>query len=423
MPSSSRAMALFAFMSLLLFWPVGASPAAKPQVTPLARLDERANGANIIGFSSSGTGWRTRSCNNGFFSSSGTLGNCCVSASCTYITACRSSYLYYAGGKSAFCGSTGICGTGLVLKTVGDLSPLSVFNCESDWRVTATLSASSTTSNGPSTVTSVRTTALTSTVTNSVTQAVAAASVGASSPTVQLTSVATTSDVTTASPVTLTVTNSQGQATTQVTVINAVASTISSSSSTASVLPLHNNASSSSNTGAIAGGVVGGAAVIALAALGIFFLLRRKSNQAPATAPANSDPGYFAPTVGGQQPNDGQPPPFSQVEYMNNPPAMAHNGYQSSPAPTYGAYAPPMEVVGQRHQQDYKYLPQQDAKVDGQKGVETSIAPTGPLTPQPQEVDGSLVAPPSSMLHTGQGPQEVYGSPVIAPVEMPAHAR
>lgn len=107
---------------------------------------------------------------------------------------------------------------------------------------------------------------------------------------------------------------------------------------------------------------------------------------------------------------------------MNNPPAMAQNGYPQHQA--YGTYAPPMGMAGQ--QQDYKHVPQQDVKGDGQRGVETHVVPTGPLTPmaQPQEVYGSPVPPPSSMSQlAGSGPQEVYGSPVVHPVEMPAHGR
>jgi hypothetical protein len=99
---------------------------------------------------------------------------------------------------------------------------------------------------------------------------------------------------------------------------------------------------------------------------------------------------------------------------------MAQNGmppYQQNQA--YGAYAPPMGVAGQQ-QQDYKVMPQQDYKGDGQRGmVETNVVPVGPLTPMAppqgvQEVYGSPVP---------QGAQEVYGSPVSHPVEMPAHGR
>ncbi|TLD20125.1 hypothetical protein E2P81_ATG09195 [Venturia nashicola] len=411
MSSLMRSMAMLALLPTLIFDSVAASPASQPQLTPLAHLEERANGANIIGFSSSGTGLRTRSCDNGFFSSSGTLGNCCASASCTYITACRSSYLFYAGGGSASCRSAGVCGTGLVLKTVGDSSPLSVFNCESNWRVTATLSTSSTSSDEPSTVTSIRTTGTTATVISSVTQVAAVASISVTSSVAQLTSTATSSSEASVTPVTLTVTNSQGQQTTQVTLLAAGASGIPSSSSTATVVPLHNNSSSSSNTGPIAGGVVGGIAVIVLAALGIFFL-RRKSKQASAPAPANHDAAYFAPAAGGQQSNESR---FSQIEFMNNPPAMAQSDYQQNQA--YSAYAPPIVPVAQQSQQDYKYAPQQD--------VETTVVPAGPLTPMahPQEVYGSPVPPPGSMPYPVSGPQEVYGSPVFHPVEMPAHAR
>ncbi|KAE9961897.1 hypothetical protein BLS_001181 [Venturia inaequalis] len=371
--------ALLALVPAFLSSPVAASPAAQPQVTPLAQLEARANGANIIGYSSSGTGLRTRSCNNGFFSSSGTLGNCCASASCAYITACRSSYVFYAGGSSAFCGSTGSCGTGVVLKTVGDSSPLSVFNCDSNWRVTATLSASSTSSDRPTTVTSVRTTGTTATVISSITQAAAAAIVSVTSATAQLSSSALSLSASSQTPVTLTVTSP------------------------------------------IAGGIVGGIALIALAALGIFFLLRRKSKQVPTAVPVNNNPEYFAPTAGSQQMNDGQPPRFSQVEYMNNPPAMAQTGYPQNQA--YAAYVPPIAMAG-KHQQDYKYVPQQDIK-DGQRGVETNVVPSGPLTPMehPQEVYGSPVPTPGLIPHPGPGPQEVYGSPVVHPVEMPAHAR
>lgn len=150
---------------------------------------------------------RTRSCNNGFFSSSGSFGNCCVSASCNFITACRSSYVFYAAGSSVFCGSTGKCGTGIVLQTIGDLSPLSVFNCESDWRVTATITTSTSTSlAGPSTVTSVRTAATTATVTTSATARGAAISLGPSS-TAQVTSASASASELLASPVTLTVTS------------------------------------------------------------------------------------------------------------------------------------------------------------------------------------------------------------------------
>ncbi|KAE9988934.1 hypothetical protein EG328_005644 [Venturia inaequalis] len=413
--------ALLALVPAFLSSPVAASPAAQPQVTPLAQLEARANGANIIGYSSSGTGLRTRSCNNGFFSSSGTLGNCCASASCAYITACRSSYVFYAGGSSAFCGSTGSCGTGVVLKTVGDSSPLSVFNCDSNWRVTATLSASSTSSDRPTTVTSVRTTGTTATVISSITQAAAAAIVSVTSATAQLSSSALSLSASSQTPVTLTVTNSQGQQITQVTILAAGASGSSSSSSTATVVSVHNNSSSSNNTGPIAGGIVGGIALIALAALGIFFLLRRKSKQVPTAVPVNNNPEYFAPTAGSQQMNDGQPPRFSQVEYMNNPPAMAQTGYPQNQA--YAAYVPPIAMAG-KHQQDYKYVPQQDIK-DGQRGVETNVVPSGPLTPMehPQEVYGSPVPTPGLIPHPGPGPQEVYGSPVVHPVEMPAHAR
>lgn len=148
---------------------------------------------------------RTRSCNNGFFSTSGSLGNCCVSGSCDFITACRSSYVFYAAGSSAFCGSTGVCGTGTVYHTIGDLSPVSVFNCESDWRATMTVTTSTTsvsTITSPSTVTSVSTTATKDLVTES-------AQVGAislSSP-AQVTSTSTSTSQPTATPVTLTVTS------------------------------------------------------------------------------------------------------------------------------------------------------------------------------------------------------------------------
>lgn len=145
---------------------------------------------------------RTRSCNNGFFSTSGTLGNCCASGSCDFITACRSSYVFYAAGSSAFCGSTGICGTGTVYHTPGDRSPLSVFNCESNWFATMTPITSTTTTAGPSTVTSVSTTGTTATVTKS--------AQGGSSvlvPVVTSTSTSTSTSQPTATAVILTVTS------------------------------------------------------------------------------------------------------------------------------------------------------------------------------------------------------------------------
>lgn len=52
----TRSMALLPLIPVLLSGSVVASPAAQPQVTPLAQLEERADGANIIGYSSSGTG-------------------------------------------------------------------------------------------------------------------------------------------------------------------------------------------------------------------------------------------------------------------------------------------------------------------------------------------------------------------------------
>lgn len=107
---------------------------------------------------------------------------------------------------------------------------------------------------------------------------------------------------------------------------------------------------------------------------------------------------------------------------MNNPLAMAQNGmppYQQNQV--YGAYAPPVGMAGQQHQQDYKFVPQHDYRV-GQSELESSVVPSGPLPPLGppqgvQEIYGSPVPQP------GSGPQEVYGSPVSHPVEMPAHGR
>jgi hypothetical protein len=107
---------------------------------------------------------------------------------------------------------------------------------------------------------------------------------------------------------------------------------------------------------------------------------------------------------------------------MNNPPAMVQNGmpaYQQNQA--YGAYAAPMAVAGQHHQ-DYKVMPQQDWKPDGQNGmVQSNVVPTGPPTPMSPPIGGAHEVYGSSVPQ--QGAQEVYGGPVSHPIEMPAHGR
>jgi hypothetical protein len=195
-----------------------------------------------------------------------------------------------------------------------------------------------------------------------------------------------------------------------VTVVAVGASGTSSSTNTATALPLHNKTTS---TGVIAGASVGSVAIIAIIALAAVLFFRGRSKKAAAAPPPpnNGQAEYFAPAVGGQPPNGGQyppgqPPRFSQVEYMNNPPAMTQNGAPAYPQQngSYGAYAPPVAVAGQ--QGDWKPIGQQGWKADGSRGVvEANVMPAGPLTPLPP------------------GVQEVYGSPVQQPVEMPVHPR
>jgi hypothetical protein len=56
MSSLSSSMASLALVSVFLPFLVAASPAADPLVTALAQLEKRANGANVIGYSSAATG-------------------------------------------------------------------------------------------------------------------------------------------------------------------------------------------------------------------------------------------------------------------------------------------------------------------------------------------------------------------------------
>jgi hypothetical protein len=101
----------------------------------------------------------TRSCNNGFFSTIGDVGNCCEDSSCDFITTCIDDFIYYDSGVSSDCGN--VCGTGFIFQTAGDLFPLSMYNCQSDWTATETITSDSTTTS-PSVV---ATTAQGSTVT------------------------------------------------------------------------------------------------------------------------------------------------------------------------------------------------------------------------------------------------------------------
>ncbi|KIW02858.1 hypothetical protein, variant [Verruconis gallopava] len=335
MTSLTRSMATLVTLPIFLPILVAAIPAAEPLITPPASIEKRANGANIIGYSLSGTSWRTRSCNNGFFSTIGSIGNCCVDSSCDFITTCIGNYIYYDSGVSSNCGN--VCGTGTIFHTVGDQSPLSMFNCQSDWTVTETITSGGNTS--PSIVT---TTAPGSTVTipNTVNNVQSTASAAATS---SIDTAATSSN----RQVTLTVTNSDGSKATSVSVAAAAASGTSSTNANTSTKNT-NSSSHSSDTGAIVGGVVGGIAVIALIAGIVAFLLwkRRRSEATPgaaptvAAAPNEMPPGSYAPAMqensAWQQQNNQygythvpQQPPYATQDYKM---PLAGGGYANPPS-------------------------------------------------------------------------------------------
>jgi len=120
-------------------------------ITTAPHLEVRDNGANIIGYELYGGIWEPRSCATGFFSTSGSLGNCCTNDACPFLTTCLGDFVYSIGG-SANCNQ--LCGTGTIFHTSGDQNPLYMFNCNSNWVVTMTTpnipgAAGSTTSANP----------------------------------------------------------------------------------------------------------------------------------------------------------------------------------------------------------------------------------------------------------------------------------
>ncbi|KAF2429590.1 hypothetical protein EJ08DRAFT_269769 [Tothia fuscella] len=341
----THSVASLALLPIFLSSLVGAMPAAEPMITAVARLAERANGANVIGFSTSGTGWRTRSCNNGFFSTSGTLGNCCANSNCDFITTCLGSSVYYAAGTKANCGN--VCGTGTILHTVGDLRPVYMFNCDADWTVTMSPSVSTTRTSTTRTSTTRTSTTSTTTVVHVSTYTpdpttVISTRAGVVATTAAETSISTYINIAAASsiasagrPVTLTVTDSSGVTSTQVL----------AASATASNPPLStHNKTTTSKTGLIAGVAVGAVVALALLAIAIFFFLRHKSKKTKAAAAISTQPEYMAPVVGNNHEPQGSPPRFSQVAPIGAYQPPMHPMYPNAHEVAGSPVSPPVEM-------------------------------------------------------------------------------
>ncbi|KAH7084454.1 hypothetical protein FB567DRAFT_82912 [Paraphoma chrysanthemicola] len=106
-----------------------AAAAADPQVTPRAELAQRQNSdPAFLGYISAATFSDARSCDfPATLSRSGSLAQCCASASCTFWSSCSAGTLF-ASQTSLFC-DQGYCNTAVLVPTVGASSGQNYLGC------------------------------------------------------------------------------------------------------------------------------------------------------------------------------------------------------------------------------------------------------------------------------------------------------
>ncbi|KAF2096720.1 hypothetical protein NA57DRAFT_78316 [Rhizodiscina lignyota] len=303
-----------------------------------------------------------RSCQEGFYSSSNGLGNCCDLSDCDFITECDAGTAFFASETPYFCG---FCGTGTIYNSAGDQNPALMFNCDGDWEATRTVSL-------PATFNT---------------------SVPAASPTDYVVSVnnpayeqpvGTAQETGVSTRVLSSSFNSQPSES-----AGTGNSTDASASSSTSQSGPNKTSKSSVNIPLVVGVTVGGVAVLASICLAAFFIFKHHSNkqqtpQAPAAQPFSNQPGNSG--------NAGIE--YSNGTYMNGAASGGHDPNMPMP-PNYwqgaGAY-----VQNQGHPE--------------WKGpyVETTQAP--PPTP-----------PYSAYYQPPARSHEVLGSVPQYPSELPAH--